>query len=86
MRTEMVAEEYGRQPQQLPVTALNLRSGEFYASIDFGLVRKNNTRIFFLPFISKADNLPYVYLYPWRAIIEYRISSPRAIDINPAEF
>lgn len=86
MRTEMVAEEYGRQPQQLPVTALNLRSGEFYASIDFGPVRKNNTRIFFLPFISKADNRPYVYLYPWRAIIEYRISSPRAIDINPAEF
>ena len=48
-------------------------SDEFTATIDYGRFSKNGVRVFYIPFTSQADGRPYLYLYPWRAIIEYRI-------------
>ncbi len=61
-------------------------SDEFTATIDYGRFSKNGVRVFYIPFTSQADGRPYLYLYPWRAIIEYRIGKPRAIYTDDPKF
>ena len=52
---------------------------EFEATIDFGRFTRRGMRVFYIPFTSEADGRRYLYLYPWRAIIEYRLGRPQAI-------
>lgn len=61
-------------------------SGEFDAAIDYGLFTKSGVRVFYIPFTSQADGRRYLYLYPWRAIIEYRLGRPTAIYADDTDF
>lgn len=59
---------------------------EFEATINFGRFTRRGMRVFYIPFTSEADGRRYLYLYPWRAIIEYRLGRPQAIyssDFTP---
>lgn len=62
-----------------------MQSGEINAGIDFGFSTKNNVRVFYYPFISKADGKSYAYLYPWRTIIEMRLGDVRSISLDKSK-
>lgn len=64
----------------MPCDSLN--SGEFRASIDFGYKTVSDCRLIYIPFVSKKDGQRYVYLYPWRRIIEMKFGSIRRINIK----
>ncbi len=62
-----------------------MQSGEINAGIDFGFSTKNNVRVFYYPFISKADGKRYAYLYPWRTIIEMRLGDVRSVSFDKSQ-
>lgn len=55
-------------------------TGEFPATVDFGIKKVNGVRMLYRPFISEADGQRYAYLYPWRQVIAARLGSIRSID------
>lgn len=72
----------GRDPEKSVIeTAATLTSGEMKADVDYGITTKRSQRVFYIPFTSQADGRRYVWLYPWRAIIEYRIGHPQCFSI-----
>lgn len=55
-------------------------TGEFPATVDFGIKQVSGVRMLYRPFISEADGRRYAYLYPWRQVIAARLGSIRSID------